>query len=198
MDLRDYRDAAIEECNRLGLVPIAMEYFEAMSHGASVGSKQKLDEADLYLGIFAHRYGFIEEGHERSVTEIEFDHATQRGMDRLCFLVDPGSPWPDERIDRGNEQRLAAFKARIEKNVIRALFRSPEDFQGKLRLALSEWARDAPNPARPQPPLSLKRLMPTAQNRLRYGARQSTFVGRASEMAAMNTFVDEEAPFSWI
>ena len=198
IDLRDYRDAAIEECNRLGLVPIAMEFFEAMAFGAAAGSKQKLDGADLYVGIFAHRYGYIEEGQDKGITEIEFDHATERGLDRLCFLVDPDWPWPDSLIDRQNDARLAAFKAGIEKSVIRALFRSPEDFQGKLRLALTEWARGAPDAARPQPPLSLKQLTPTAQNRLRYGARQAPFAGRTGEMATLNSFVDSSAPFSWM
>jgi hypothetical protein len=198
IDLRDYRDAAIEECNRLGLVPIAMEFFEAMAFGATAGSKQKLDGADLYVGIFAHRYGYIEAGQDKGITEIEFDHATERGLDRLCFLVDPDWPWPDSLIDRQNDARLAAFKAGIEKNVIRALFRSPEDFQGKLRLALTEWARGAPDAARPQPPLSLKQLTPTAQNRLRYGARQTPFAGRTGEMATLNSFVDSSAPFSWM
>ena len=32
-DLGDYRKAAIEECNRLGLVPVGMEFFEAWSTG---------------------------------------------------------------------------------------------------------------------------------------------------------------------
>ena len=198
IDLRDYRDAAIEECNRLGLVPIAMEFFEAMTLGAAAGSKRKLDDADLYVGIFAHRYGYIEEGQEKGVTEIEFDHATERGLDRLCFLVDPDWPWPEWLHDRDNGKRLAAFKARIEKSVIRALFKSVEDFQGKLRLALTEWARDAPDAARPQPSLSLKRLPPTAQNRLRYGARQTPFVGRSGEMTSLKSFVDQGAPFSWM
>ena len=52
-----------------------MEFFEAMGVGATEGSKQKLDTADLCVGIFAHRYGYREEGYEQSVIEIEFDHA---------------------------------------------------------------------------------------------------------------------------
>jgi hypothetical protein len=46
--------------------------------GASEGSKSKLEAADLYIGIFAHRYGYTEEGYQKSVTEIEFDHAGER------------------------------------------------------------------------------------------------------------------------
>ena len=52
-----------------------MKYFPATGKGATEGSKRRLDEADLYVGIFAHRYGYIEEGYDKSVTEIEFDYA---------------------------------------------------------------------------------------------------------------------------
>ena len=56
-DLTDYRQAAIEVCLRLGLTPVAMEFFEAMGIGATEGSKAKLDGAEVYVGIGAQRYG---------------------------------------------------------------------------------------------------------------------------------------------
>jgi hypothetical protein len=135
-DLREYREAATEICNRLGFAPLAMEFFEAMSAGATEGSKRKLEEAELYIGIFAHRYGYIEEGYDKSVTEIEFDYATELKLPRLCFLVDPSYPWPPEFIDHENRQRLNDLKARIEKNLIRSLFTTVEDFKLKLMQAL--------------------------------------------------------------
>jgi tetratricopeptide (TPR) repeat protein len=138
-DLEGYRSAAIEVCNRLGFVPVAMEFFEAMGVGATRGSKQKLDDADLYVGIFAHRYGYIEEGYEQSVTEIEFDYAAERGLDRLCFLVNPDYAWPPKFTDHENYPRLEAFKRRIDSGLIRAEFTDVKDFQLKIYQALSEW-----------------------------------------------------------
>jgi hypothetical protein len=46
LDLKDYRTAAIEICNRLSIVPIAMEFFEAMEKEASSGSLKKLQMCD--------------------------------------------------------------------------------------------------------------------------------------------------------
>src|SRR5262249_47852554 len=111
VDLKKYRMAAMQVCEQLGFEPIAMENFEAMGVGATEGSKRKLRDADLYIGIIAHRYGYIESGHEHSVTEIEFDYAGERGLDRLCFIVDPEHSWPKSAIDRKNADELAAFKA---------------------------------------------------------------------------------------
>lgn len=139
LDLKDYRQAAIDTCTSLGFVPIAMENFEAMGVGATEGSKRKLKEADLYVGIIAHRYGYVEQGYNHSVTEIEFDYAGERGLERLCFLIDPGQPWPAEAYDHANVARLNAFKNKINKSVIRALFMSVDDFQNKLLRALVNW-----------------------------------------------------------
>lgn len=138
-DLKAYREAAIETCRNLGFAPIAMENFEAMGVGATEGSKRKLREADLYVGIIAHRYGYIETGHNRSVTEIEFDYAGERGLDRLCFLVDPTHRWPKDGYEPDQAGALQTFKAKIEQTVIRSLFTTVEDFQQKLVHALVEW-----------------------------------------------------------
>jgi tetratricopeptide (TPR) repeat protein len=139
VDLKKYREAAIQVCEQLGFEPIAMEKFEAMGVGATEGSKRKVREADLYVGIIAHRYGYIESGHELSVTEIEFDYAGERGLDRLCFMVDPDYAWPKSAIDRKNAERLEAFKAKVDKSVIRALFTTIDDFREKLVQALVNW-----------------------------------------------------------
>ena len=77
-----------------------MEYFPAMAEGATEGSKKKLEHANLYVGIFAYRYGYIENGYDLSVTEIEFDYAGERRLSRLCFLADPSFPWPPDAWDR--------------------------------------------------------------------------------------------------
>lgn len=139
LDLKKYRQAAIETCRNLGFDPIVMENFNAMGVGATEGSKRKLREADLYVGVVAHRYGYIEEGYDRSVTEIEFDYAGERGLERLCFVVDPAYPWPKTHIDRKHAAQLQAFKARIDRSVIRSYFTTPADFQRKLMQALVEW-----------------------------------------------------------
>lgn len=138
-DLAEYRRVATDLCERFGLEVIAMEDFTAMPYGATEGSKRKLDEADLYIGIFAHRYGYIENDYDKSVTEIEFDYAGERSLDRLCFLVDPAYEWPQEHIQAEYADQLAAFKKRVDTLLIRAMFTSVEDFKAKLSQALDEW-----------------------------------------------------------
>jgi Domain of unknown function (DUF4062) len=124
IDLHEYREAAREVCERLQFLPIMMEHFEVMGEGATAGSKKKLDQADLYVGIFAHRYGYIEKGYPTSVTETEFDYAWERKIDRPGFVVDPNFPWPPNTLDPEHHEQMEAFKKRIEKSLIRGSRRS--------------------------------------------------------------------------
>ncbi len=141
LDLKEYREVARDVCINAGLLPIMMEYFEAMGLGATRGSKTKLDLADLYVGIFAYRYGYIEDGNSASVTEIEFDYAGERGIDRLCFVVDPTHPWPTDAWDPEHNDKMQAFKKRIGKTLIRAEFTSPDNFRAHLMQALRPYVR---------------------------------------------------------
>lgn len=135
-DLADYRAAAREVCARLSLIPVGMEDFESMGVGATAGSQSKVKESNVYVGIIANRYGYIEAGHDKSVTELEFEYAGRLGLDRLCFLADaaarlPGYPGEDQA-------KLAAFKAQIN-HLIRSTFTDPSDFRYKLYDSLLKW-----------------------------------------------------------
>lgn len=180
LDLRDYREAAEEICKRLHLFPVAMEYFEAMGLGATEGSKRKIDEADVYVGIYAHRYGYIEQGHDKSVTEIEFDYAGQRNIERLCFLVDPKWPWPPEAWDYKNQERLQSFKSRVDASLIRGQFTTVNDLRVKLMHALFEWkgrhpgSDDADHDE--QPPAAPASLAPPTP---------PLFIGRENDLASL-------------
>ena len=138
LDLKIYRERVRDTCLQLGFFPTMMEYFEAMGLGATEGSLKKLDEADIYIGIFAHRYGYIEQGNTLSVTELEFDHATKRGIPRLCFVVDPKFAWPPDAWDAENQARMTAFKQRVD-TLIRGQFTTVDSLSNQVLLALQPY-----------------------------------------------------------
>ena len=116
-----------------------MEFFGAMSAGASEASKQRLAGSNLYVGVFAHRYGYVEDGYDSSVTEIEFDYAGELGLDRLCFLVDPDHPWPVADVEQPRHAEVQAFRAKVERESVRELFTTVDDFEKKLLASLVDW-----------------------------------------------------------
>src|SRR5688572_1511542 len=121
-DLGEYRQAAHEVCNRLSLVPIGMEQFESMGAGATSGSRFKMQDADVYVGILANRYGYIEDGFDKSVTELEYEYAESLGLERLFFVAADAAHLPTYPGD--DLARLAVFKARVD-TLIRSTFENP-------------------------------------------------------------------------
>jgi NB-ARC domain/Domain of unknown function (DUF4062) len=139
-DLKEYRDAGIGVCNRFGLTPVGMEFFGAMPAGASEASKERLAGSNVYVGLFAHRYGYVEDGYDCSVTEIEFDYAGELGIDRLCFLVDPEYPWPVADVEQRRHAEVQAFREKVERESVRELFTTVDDFEKKLLASLVDWS----------------------------------------------------------
>ena len=91
-DLKEFREAAIAAIWRLGHFPAAMEGYVAESIVPAEKCLRDVASSDLYIGIFAHRYGYVPDGSARSITEMEYRKAHERGIPTLIFLLDDGIP----------------------------------------------------------------------------------------------------------
>ena len=91
-DLPEHRKEVMEACLRQGMFPQMMEHLPAADADAIAESLRLVDEADIYLGIFAHRYGYVPKGHDISITEMEYNRAVERGIPRLIFLMHEDHP----------------------------------------------------------------------------------------------------------
>ena len=64
-----------------------MEHLPARDANAIRVSLEMVDEADIYIGIYAWRYGHVPAGHDISITEMEFNRAVERGIPILVFTI---------------------------------------------------------------------------------------------------------------
>jgi len=83
-DLQEYREQVRISLRSMGHEDIAMEYYTA-------GEKRPVDKcledvasADIYVGIFAFRYGYIPTDQDKSVTELEYRKAIE--LEKPCFI----------------------------------------------------------------------------------------------------------------
>src|SRR5712691_3311351 len=77
-DLPKHREQVRLACQRAGFEPREMmEHLTAENRNAVETSLRMVEEADLYLGILAYRYGTVPTGYDLSITEMEFDHAVK-------------------------------------------------------------------------------------------------------------------------
>ena len=75
-DLPLHRDEVRDGCERAGFEPRhRMEILGSRAANPVQVSLKMVEEADIYIGIFAYRYGHIPKGEKVSITEMEYDLA---------------------------------------------------------------------------------------------------------------------------
>lgn len=138
LDLIEHRKEAAEALARLGHHVIGMETFNARTADPTTASLKEVDECQLFVGIYAHRYGSNIKGAGVSVTEQEFDHAVKTGKDIFAFFVNEDYAWPPKMVDKDAEQikRLANFKRKVVDHVTPDYFTDKTDLAYKIVAAV--------------------------------------------------------------
>ena len=114
-DLQDHRASVREGIRQLGLVDISMESFGSRDQRPKDECLRIVRaESDLFVGIYAHRYGFIPEGDRISLIESEYESATLANLPRFVYIIDGDYPWRPADIEEGEPKRkLEEFKNRL-------------------------------------------------------------------------------------
>ncbi len=193
LDLEKHRPAVEAACIAAGIFPIWMKHVPARDADGVKVSLEMVDQADLYIGVYAWRYGWVPKGGEKSITELEFDHALQRQADGklhelLIFTAHKSHPLTVEDIetDATAQAKLAAFKTRACEGRGKKDFSSVEELQRVVSDALHHFlqrqqakqgaasAEDKSTAAGPAPaPLTTSRASTTSTGAKR-NSRKST------------------------
>ncbi|MGA2139698.1 MAG: DUF4062 domain-containing protein [Verrucomicrobiia bacterium] len=156
IDLIEHRKAVERAINLLGEQFRGMEYFGARSEEPKVAALREVEQCDIFVGVYAHRYGTIPDGDTKSVTEQEFDHAQTHKKPTFCYRINAEHPWPPKYIEKGDaEKKLADFLKRVNK-FTRQEFTSAEDLLAKVSPDLSRHMAEhgrVPLIAHPLPPV---------------------------------------------
>jgi hypothetical protein len=142
LDLPRHRKEIRDACLSQGITPIMMEHLGAVDDAAVAVSLRMVEGANLYIGIFANRYGHVPPGRAVSITELEYNRAVECGIPRLIFLMDPKHRVRAQDVEVGEgAARLAALKKRIGVERVVAFFTSPRDLRVKVADSLAGWLR---------------------------------------------------------
>lgn len=151
-DLAEHRQSVADACHRLAFVPIMLEGLAGTSENEVSAALRYVDQADVYVGIFAHRYGYVPHGQELSLSELEYNRAVERGIPRLLFLMHEDHPVRPRDVETGpGAERLARLKERMARDQVVGYFRSPEDLRNLVMQSLVEVRDRLPKPDVEQP-----------------------------------------------
>lgn len=135
-DLQEYREAASRAIHSLEAYSDDMIYWSADPRDGAQHSVDRVKECDLVILILAHRYGYVPEGEQYSVTEMEYRTAVEEKIPVLAFFVDETIPWPPAFIESEKTVELRQFKQLVETQVTRKLFKSPEQLEALISQAM--------------------------------------------------------------
>jgi HAD superfamily phosphoserine phosphatase-like hydrolase len=142
-DLAEHRKSVREFIDRLGAKDVAMEAFGSRDERPKAECLRIVrEECDIFVGIYARRYGSVPDGDGFSVTEAEYEEAGQAGVPRFIYLLSPSAEWPDAEGEPG-KSKLDALKLRLKSAHMTTYFTSKEDLAAKVAADLGRHFADA-------------------------------------------------------
>ncbi|GAA0435348.1 HEAT repeat domain-containing protein [Actinoplanes campanulatus] len=127
-DLKECREAVR---HALGLIGLRFKTMEEYVAGATAPLARCLDDVescDIYIGIFAWRYGYTPPKQSKSITHLEYEHAVASGKDCLIFLLSEHAAWPVRFVDRGPKAaQVDALRDVLQREHLCSFFDAPAD-----------------------------------------------------------------------
>jgi Domain of unknown function (DUF4062) len=111
-DLHKHRSSVAKALAKAGYHVIRMEDYPARAMHTKAACQSDVAECNIYLGIFAWRYGYVPDDdnpERKSITELEYEAAEP--AKRLLFLLKDEAKWPPESRD-ADPERIRALRAR--------------------------------------------------------------------------------------
>jgi hypothetical protein len=150
-DLQEHRAAVYRALRRLRHDVVAMEDYVAADRRPADKCLRDIAECDIYVGIIALRYEYIptdDNPERKSITELEFRHATRLGRPRLLFLQEKNAPWRVDLTDWGDEatesgQRIERFRTELEQTCTVSYFSRLDELASQVAAAVQFYLSDA-------------------------------------------------------
>jgi Domain of unknown function (DUF4062)/Tetratricopeptide repeat/NB-ARC domain len=156
---RSYVAAVERAVSAAGHVVVDMADFPAADLPPAQLCADRVQSCQVYVGVLGTRYGSpVRDRPQVSYTELEFDTATEAGLDRLVFLLDTGAADVgiplSKLIDYEFGPRQAVFRGRVQQGgLVTQSFANPDQLGQLVERSLQNLAKARSGPG-PQPPES--------------------------------------------
>ena len=157
-DLKEYRRVVFDALRKSGYQVIAMEDYVATDQRPVDKCLKDVEQADIYVGLFAFRYGYIPPPQHNnpkglSITELEFRRAEALGKPCLIFVVNDTTAWPrvfdDAYISEDKGEHIKSLRLHMLKEKQASPFSAPHELSTLVLAATMKHSEG--NEARPSP-----------------------------------------------
>ena len=116
----------------------SMEDWTAATDEPKRFSVSRVRDCDLCVLLVALRRGHVPDGEELSVTQLEYEAATEYGYDVLVFMLDEHAAWPRQFDEFDKDSRLRQWRAHLkEKKTVGFFDNKPNSIE--ILAAFSRW-----------------------------------------------------------
>lgn len=177
LDLQPERDALEGVTQRMReLKFVGMEYFGGRDETTRRASLDEVDRSDLYVGIFAGRYG-------SGITEAEYRRAREKGLPCLIYFKAESSITLD-KAEKDQKQRdlLDKLKEELRQAHTVTEFASPEQLAARVTADLHDWLSETrPKTSEAGPAINALHQLPSPPR---------DFTGRQQELDELMTALE--------
>jgi tetratricopeptide (TPR) repeat protein len=186
LDLQAER-AAVEQAIRRMREPgfNGMEYFGSRDDTPREVSLAEVDRSDIYVGIFAARYG-------SGITEAEYRRARERGLPCFIYFKADSSITLDKAETKPKARaQLKKLKAELQRTHVVTTFSTSDELAAKVTADLHRWLTEEyqPRETTTTPLDTVAALALAALHQLPPPPRD--FTGRTAELAELMSKIDE-------
>jgi hypothetical protein len=200
-DLAEYRTAVAKALRQTGHRVVHMEEYTAEETRPLDRCLKDVASADVYVGIFAWRYGYVPPASpgvsdlpskvipgETSITEAEY-HAAE-GKPRLIFLLADSVAWPPVQMDahtaEDRGERIKRLRASLGENHMVSFFTSPDHLAKEVMAAVRREELSTQLELKSLQPVDAHRWMMNPESPEPYGLYDTTMMSITEQIQAFD------------
>jgi formylglycine-generating enzyme required for sulfatase activity len=165
-DLKDHRAHVINALEYAGFSVDPMEKWPASAEEPKVFSPERVAGSSLCVLLVGWRRGFVPEGEQLSITQIEYKAAREQNIDVLIYILDDRAKWEREWDELDKDPEIKRWRAELAP-IATPFNEKPESIN--LAPALTRWVDERPKRSGGTlPPNWLKEHLAALQDQLRY------------------------------
>jgi hypothetical protein len=138
-DLKVHRTHVIDVLRQSGVFVDPMENWTAESDEPKKFSQDRLAGCHFCVLLVACRRGYVPANETRSITQLEYQAAIEKGIDVLVYLLDENSSWPTRFNELDSDPQVRAWRASLEQRHGRDLFSATPSSINKIAQAVTRW-----------------------------------------------------------
>jgi hypothetical protein len=188
-DLLECRGVVHSALRRLAIDDVAMEAYVADGRPPLERCLADVAQCDIYIGLFAWRYGFRPTGATKSITELEYREAVRLKKACYIFLLAEDAPWPMNLVDRGEDaDRIAELREKLARSHVCSFFTGPDDLATLVTVALANYKGE--QHARPSAEVEPEQLLTEAARDAYLGRLRQQYQGIELDVLSPGPTVD--------